>query len=282
MHPTTVTMMISVFRGPSVPPFGSLGRLLAVVAIVLDGSSSCFGNFQTDDFHYYFLCCFFIDPTVGKMQFASRSLVNAFRGENFQFSPPFLLLAGVSTIFTLYFLFAHHWPKWLGGCFLVHSIQPFYFVSLSSCNHVLLWFLANDYYINSGCGKTVWTYFLYFGHILALHLISHDHFAFLLSIHLLLQSVLVCYANDFCYFRFSLFARLKKNHFYRIGVKIEKNGYDFTSVIECHCHYQSSNSIHCILKHLKQFEFENETYASADMKKTITYIFNLPVSINNT
>lgn len=54
---------------------------------------------------------------------------------------------------------------------------------------------------------------LHFGHILAPHLISHDHFAFLLSIHLLLKSVLACYAKDFCYFRFSLFARLKENHF---------------------------------------------------------------------
>lgn len=63
---------------------------------------------------------------------------------------------------------------------------------------------------------------LHFGHILAPHLISHDHFAFLLSIHLLLQSVLACYAKDFCYFRFSLFARLKEKHFYRFGVKIEK------------------------------------------------------------
>lgn len=94
----------------------------------------------------------------------------------------------------------------------------FLFVSLSCCNHVLRSVLAINYYIIFGVWKNrINFFFLFFltfwSHSCAsLHLISHDHLAFLLSIHLLLQSVLACYAKDFCYFRFSLFARLKENH----------------------------------------------------------------------
>lgn len=67
MHPTIVTMMISVFRGPSVPPVGSLCRLLAVVAIVVAAVSGTSETSETDGFHSYFLSCLFIDstPTVG-------------------------------------------------------------------------------------------------------------------------------------------------------------------------------------------------------------------------
>lgn len=159
MHPTTVTMMISVFRGPSVPPFGSLGRLLAVVAIVLDGSSSCFGNFQTDDFHYYFLCCFFYRSHCGEdavcLPFASKCFPRGKLSVFTSVSAACWCFDNFHSIFPFRAPLTEMTRLLLVGCFLVHSIQPFYFVSLSSCNHVLLWFLANDYYINSGCGKTV-------------------------------------------------------------------------------------------------------------------------------
>lgn len=60
MHPTIVTMMISVFRGPSVPPVGSLCRLLAVVAIVVATVSGTSETSETDGFHFYFLSCLFL------------------------------------------------------------------------------------------------------------------------------------------------------------------------------------------------------------------------------
>lgn len=41
--------MISVFRGPRVPPFGSVCRLLAVVAIFVAN----FWNFRTGDYHTF-------------------------------------------------------------------------------------------------------------------------------------------------------------------------------------------------------------------------------------
>lgn len=91
MHPTIVTMMISVFRGPSVPPVGSLCRLLAVVAIVVATVSGTSETSETDGFHSYFLSCLFdyrFHTDRGEeMPFASRSLVNAFLAKNFQFSP---------------------------------------------------------------------------------------------------------------------------------------------------------------------------------------------------
>lgn len=87
MHPTTVTMMISVFRGPRVPPFGSVCRLLTVVAISMDGSSSSFWNFRTDDYHTLtFFPAFLSIPLWGRCRFASRSLTNAFLAEKKTFS----------------------------------------------------------------------------------------------------------------------------------------------------------------------------------------------------